>query len=130
MQTKKPIVLVLVRYYLPGDKSGGPVRTITNIVGHLGDDIEFRIVTSDRDALDHPPYSAVSVDSWNRVGKARVYYFSPAKQTIRGLLKLIEATPYDVLYLNSFFDSIFTQRPLMVATKLVAHQARCNCGAR
>ena len=114
MQTKKPIVLALVRYYLPGDKSGGPVRTITNIVDHLGDDIEFRIVTSDRDALDDAPYSAVSVDAWNRVGKARVYYVPPAKQTIRGLLKLIEDTPYDVLYLNSFFDPIFTQRPLMV----------------
>jgi glycosyltransferase involved in cell wall biosynthesis len=113
METNKPIVLTLVRYYLPGYKSGGPVRTITNIVDHLGDDIEFRIVTSDRDALDDEPYSAVSVDAWNRVGKARVYYVSPAKQTIRGFLKLIADTPYDILYLNSFFDPIFTQRPLI-----------------
>ena len=90
-----------------------PCAQSRNIVDHLGDDIEFRIVTSDRDALDDAPYPAVSVDAWNRVGKARVYYVPPAKQTIRGLLKLIEDTPYDVLYLNSFFDPIFTQRPLM-----------------
>jgi len=28
VQIKKTIVLALVRYYLPGDKSGGPVRSL------------------------------------------------------------------------------------------------------
>ena len=50
----------MVRYYLPGYKSGGPVRTIVNLVDHLGDDIDFRIVTSDRDALEDAPYANVS----------------------------------------------------------------------
>src|SRR2546427_3868581 len=113
MPTKKPIVLALVRYYLPGYKSGGPVRTIVNLVDHLSDDIEFLIVTSDRDALDPAPYSDIRVDAWNRVGKALVYYVSPAKQTVRGFLSLIAHTHHDVLYLNSFFDPIFTQRPLL-----------------
>jgi glycosyltransferase involved in cell wall biosynthesis len=113
MHTKKPIVLVLVRYYLPGYKSGGPVRTIANLIDHLSDYIEFRIVTRDRDSLDEAPYPGIKVDAWNRVGKALVYYISPAKQTIRGLLKLLKDTPYDVLYLNSYFDPIFTRRPLL-----------------
>src|SRR6266550_7544221 len=94
MQTKKPIVLVLVRYYLPGYKSGGPVRTIANLVDHLSDDLEFRIVTRDRDSLDELPYPGIKVDAWNRVGKALVYYISPAKQTISGLFKLLKDTPY------------------------------------
>lgn len=93
MQTKKPIVLALVRYYLPGYKSGGPVRTIANLVDHLGDDIEFRVVTSDRDMLDEAAYPAIRVDAWNQVGKALVYYVSPAKQTVRGFLRLIASTP-------------------------------------
>ena len=113
MPTKKPIVLALVRYYLPGYKSGGPVRTIANLVDHLSDDIEFLIVTSDRDVLDGTPYPGIRVDAWNPVGKALVYYVSPARQTIGGFLKLIAYTPHDVLYLNSFFDPIFTQRPLL-----------------
>lgn len=113
MQTKKPIVLVFVRYYLPGDKSGGPVRTITNLVDHMGGEIEFRIVTSDRDALDKVPYPGVRVDAWNRVGEALVYYVPSAKRTFGRFLRLIKNTPYDVLYLNSFFDPIFTQRPLI-----------------
>jgi|APTNR8051073442_1049403.scaffolds.fasta_scaffold02526_8 glycosyltransferase involved in cell wall biosynthesis len=113
MQNKKPIVLTFVRYYLPGYKSGGPVRTIANMVDHLGDNFEFRIITSDRDALDEKPYSGVDVDAWNQVGKADVYYASPNRRSARALAQLITDTPHDVLYLNSFFDPIFTLQPLL-----------------
>ena len=36
-------VLAFVACYLPGYKSGGPVRTITNMVEKLGDEFDFRI---------------------------------------------------------------------------------------
>lgn len=61
MQTRKTIILALVRYCLPGDKSGEPVRSISNIVDQLGDEFVFRIVTSDRDSLDEVPYGGVVV---------------------------------------------------------------------
>lgn len=113
MQTRKTIVLALVRNYLPGHKSGGPVRTISNMVDRLGDEFDFRIVTSDRDWMDEAPYAGVVVDAWNQVGKAQVYYLSPRNRSIPALARLLSNTPYDVLYLNSFFDAVFTQRPLL-----------------
>lgn len=108
-----PVILIFVRCYLPGYKSGGPVRTIANIVDHLGDDFNFCIVTSDRDVLDEKPYPDVDVDAWNRVGKADVYYASPSRRSIHALARLITDTPYDLLYLNSFFDPIFTLQLLL-----------------
>jgi glycosyltransferase involved in cell wall biosynthesis len=113
VQRKKPIILALVHYYLPGYKSGGPVRTIVNMVDHLSDYFDFRIVTSDRDALDEAPYAGVAIDSWNTVGKAQVYYLSPSNRSMRALARIVSDMPYDVLYLNSFFDLVFTQRPLL-----------------
>ena len=113
MQRKTPIILVMVRYYLPGYKSGGPVRTIVNLIDRLGDYFDFRIVTSDRDALEDAPYNNVAIDSWNTVGRAQVYYLSPANFSIRTLARLFSEVPYDVLYLNSFFDPVFTQKPLL-----------------
>lgn len=113
MQTRKTIVLVLVRYYLPGDKSGGPVRSISNIVDQFGGEFDFRIVTSDRDSLDKAPYAGVAVDAWNQVGKAQVYYLSPRNRSVLALARLFCGTPYDLLYLNSFFDPVFTRRPLL-----------------
>lgn len=113
MQRKKPIILALVHYYLPGYKSGGPVRTIVNMVDHLGDYFDFRIVTSDRDNQDEAPYADVAIDSWNTLGKARIYYLSPTNCSMRALVRVLSDLPYDVLYLNSFFDAVFTQRPLL-----------------
>jgi glycosyltransferase involved in cell wall biosynthesis len=106
-------VVACVRHYLPGYRSGGPVRTISNLVEHLGDEIDFRIVTSDRDALAVAPYPNVAIDAWQPVGKARVYYASPSSQTLRGMTAILNAIDYDVLYLNSFFDSRFTILPLL-----------------
>jgi glycosyltransferase involved in cell wall biosynthesis len=113
MQSKRPVILVSLRYYLPGFKSGGPVRTIANMVDHLGDYFDFRIVNSDRDALEEIPYDNVIVDSWNTVGKAQVCYLSPTNRSWRTLARLFFTIPYDVLYLNSFFDPVFTGQPLL-----------------
>jgi glycosyltransferase involved in cell wall biosynthesis len=113
MQKRKTIVLVLVRHYLPGHKSGGPVRSIANMVAQLGDEFDFRIVTSDRDSLDKSPYAGVIINAWNQIGKAQVYYLSPKNRSILALARLLSDTPCDVLYLNSFFDHVFTQRPLL-----------------
>jgi glycosyltransferase involved in cell wall biosynthesis len=113
VQTRKPVILVLVRYYFPGHKAGGPVRSILNMVDQLSDAFDFFIVTSDRDAFDERPYPSVSVDVWNHVGKARVYYLSPRNRSIWALARLLSDKTYDVLYLNSFFDPVFTLGPLV-----------------
>jgi glycosyltransferase involved in cell wall biosynthesis len=111
--SSKPTILTFVAYYLPGYKSGGPVRTIANMVDHLGDEFNFRIVTMDRDFLDKEPYPDIEADTWNQVGKAQVYYASPESLTRAKISRLIRATQHDVLYLNSFFSPRFTVLPLL-----------------
>ena len=107
------MILTFVRYYLPGDKSGGPVRTIANLVDHLGEEFRFRIVSLDRDVRDPAPYPGVEVDAWNRVGRSEVYYVSPGPRALSRLPRLIAETPHDVLYLNSFFDRSFSVSPVL-----------------
>jgi len=109
----KLTVLTFVAYYLPGFKSGGPVRSIANIVEHLGDKIDFRIVTADRDLMDIEPYPNITVNDWNINGKAQVFYASPGNRTVHRFAQLILETPHDALYLNSFFDPVFTFKPLV-----------------
>ena len=110
---KHLVILCFVAYYLPGYRSGGPVRTIANFVDHLGDEFDIRIVTRDRDALDSRPYEGVAIDGWNRVGKASVFYASSKTLTLSGIAKLLCNTPHDILYLNSFFAFKFTTLPLL-----------------
>lgn len=108
-----PKILTFVGTYLPGYKAGGPLRTISNMVDHLIDDFEFWIVTLDRDLGDLLPYPDIQPNKWQRVGGAMVCYLQPENCTIRKMATLIANTPYDVLYLNSFFSAIFTIKPLL-----------------
>lgn len=114
MQAKKLVVLTFIHYYLPGYKSGGPVRTIANMVEKFGDEIEFRIITLDRDIVDIQPYPSIRHNEWNKVGKAYVYYISPAACSSIKLILLIQRTPHDIVYLNSFFDPVFAIYPLLI----------------
>ena len=84
------------------------------MVEQLGDEIDFRIITADRDSGDPGPYPNVTIDGWNQVGKAQVYYASPSGRSLRNLGRLIRNTNHDLLYLNSFFDPVFTTRPLLL----------------
>jgi hypothetical protein len=83
------------------------------MVDHLCDEFEIKIITSYRDLGDEFPYSDVIIDPWITIGNAQVYYASPKSQSFNRLASLIRTSPHDVLYLNSFFQPIFTIRPLV-----------------
>jgi glycosyltransferase involved in cell wall biosynthesis len=83
------------------------------MVDRLRADIEFRIITSDRDLSDRRPYTTVQQDKWTMLDGIPVWYASPSTQKIRALCALISATPHEILYLNSYFDSPFTIGPLI-----------------
>ncbi|RQW28147.1 glycosyltransferase [Rhodobacteraceae bacterium CH30] len=116
MQKSKPKVLLMIKHYLPGHKSGGPVRTISNMVDTLGDSIDFNIITSDRDLGDSHPYENIKTDIWIRTGNANVKYLSNTPSII-SLIKIIKETPHEIIYLNSFFDYQFSIK-VMIAHAL------------
>lgn len=126
----RPVILCFVAYYLPGYRSGGPVRTIANFVEHLGDEFDIRIVTRDRDALDTRRYPNVEVNAWNTVGKAQVFYAAGKTVNLRGIAELMRETPHDVLYLNSFFAFGFTALPLLARRFGMAPRAPCVIAPR
>ena len=109
----KPAILILLRHFLPGYKAGGALRMIANVVEEMGDDLDFRIITSDRDIGDAEPYRNVVVGAWNSVGNAQVLYVSARHQTFAGLAAVIRDTPHQVLYINSYFDPLFSIAPLL-----------------
>ncbi len=116
----KPVILTFVRYYLPGYKSGGPVRTIANMVEALGDEFEFRIVTADRDKFDVSSYPGIDIGKWNRVGKAWVYYTPEKEAKFLKWKDLIAHTRHDVVYFNSFYAPLYTLLPLLAIKLLQA----------
>ena len=112
--SSRPVVLAFTRSYLPGYQAGGPIRTLSNMVDRLGEDLDFRIVTQDRDMNDHVAYPGIDATGWNPRGHSHVRYLSRQQITLRSLARIIREVAPDVVYLNSFFDPLFTQRVLLL----------------
>tara|TARA_B100000795_G_scaffold62178_1_gene41757 strand:- start:2298 stop:3470 length:1173 start_codon:yes stop_codon:yes gene_type:complete len=111
---KKRVLLCFVGHYLPGYRSGGPIRSISNLVENLGDEFKIHIICSDRDLSDKEPYANINTNTWKTVGKAKVFYVSKKNQSFKGIKKLLNETTYDLLYLNSFFSFKSTIIPLLL----------------
>lgn len=107
-------ILAMINRYLPGYKGGGPTRSLVNLAERLGGEFNFRIITLDRDSGDPRQYVGITVNCWQPVNKALVYYVSPRNLSISNLKHLMLGIEYDVLYLNSFFSYAFTIKPLIL----------------
>jgi glycosyltransferase involved in cell wall biosynthesis len=82
------------------------------MVEQLGDQFDFRIITQDRDVGEAGSYPGIEAETWTPLGKGAVYYLSPARISIPKLTSLIRSVKHDILYMNSFFDRVFTTRIL------------------
>lgn len=109
----KKTILLTTRFYKPGYLAGGPVRSISGIVDNLSNDFHWRILTSDRDLNSQAPYANVALDKWVVVNNAEVWYSSKGRNLSLEIVNVISKTPHDVLYLNSFFDPLFSILPVL-----------------
>lgn len=122
MNDIKPTVLIFCGTYLPGYKAGGPIRSIVNLVDRLADFYEFRIITLDRDYGETSPYIGIQTEQWLPVGKANVMYLDRSQVSVFSLRAIIQSFSPDLIYLNSFFDPLFTQRVLWcLKLRLIQH---------
>ncbi len=103
---RKPTVLVSIGNYLPGFKAGGIIRSVENTINHLHGEFDFFVITRDRDLGDTGPYSNIKTNQWQAVGNARVFYLHSDAETLKHMRQLLSETQHDVLYLNSFFDTL------------------------
>ncbi len=113
-------VLAFLRHYLPGYRSGGPIRSVASLVESLGDSYEFLIVTKDRDAGMQSPYEGVPIGQWTSVGKAKVFYVPQDDHGLRTIRRLMAGTAHDILYLNSVYAPESTLMPLLLRAARLA----------
>ena len=111
----KKKILILVDWYEPGFKAGGPIQACKNVVSSLKDKYEFFILCSDRDLGDHIPYQGIETDRWiNNETSVNIWYASPGFMRKQKLLKLLEEVNPDFVYFNSMYSFKYTLFPLWV----------------
>lgn len=111
--SRRPVVLVFAPHYWPAFRAGGAVRTLRNMAAQLGDAIDFRFFTRDRDVGDATPFPGIEPGQWGDVDGARVMYAGDRQRSRSGIARMIRGVDPDVVYLNSFFDASFSLLPLV-----------------
>jgi len=106
-----PTVMILVGCYLPGFRGGGPIQSVWNLTEALGSGQQLLVVTADRDAGSDRPYDGIHDGVFQPLGKCSVRYLKPWEKGL-SLRRLLRSTPYDVLYVNSFFSPRFSILPM------------------
>lgn len=108
-------ILIFIDWFLPGTKSGGPVRSIANLIDHLGNEFEFLVVTRDKDYCDTKSYENIQSDAWNKLGEnLSVFYISDNNLNYRFLKKLVASTLFDVAYINGIYSWFFSILPVIL----------------
>lgn len=107
-------IVTFLHSYLPGNSGVGPMHSISNVAECLGIDFDFKIITSDRGPKDLEPYPGVNSGFWHRIGNADVYYLSSEMRHPRHIRRLLLCLHYDIVYLNSLFNPVFTTQVLFL----------------
>jgi glycosyltransferase involved in cell wall biosynthesis len=111
--SQKRIILLFVDWYSPGYKAGGPITSCVNLVEHLSDEFEFRIVTRNCDYTETEPYPGILPDCWIAQSDGNsIYYFSSGNLTAKNVFRLMDQISFDEVYFNSLYSLYFTLLPL------------------
>ena len=82
-------ILIFIDWYKPAYKAGGPVISISNLVNLLNDEIEFYIITSNKDLNEINPLSKIEFNQWMHLNNTRVMYLDKQNQNIKNFKNLV-----------------------------------------
>ena len=105
-------------WFLPGTNSGGPVRSIANLVSALPE-IDFYIITRNTDYCSTEPYAGIPSNTWVQQGvNVWVYYFSEDQLTKGKMNEVIQGTNAGSLYISGIYSRAFSQWPVSLGKSL------------
>ncbi len=108
-------ILIFIDWFLPGDKAGGPVRSLANILDHTEGKFDFYVITRNTDYCETSPYTDVPSDSWVSYNSStKIWYASKKYQSLRGFRQIIRSISCDMIYLNGIYSPRFSILPLML----------------
>ncbi len=110
----KARVLVMVDWYAPGFKAGGPIRSAVNFADQLEDELDIYVFTTDRDLGDQQAYTGIEMDRWTPRNDHHVLYASPEFLRWGNILAMIKELKPAHILLNSMFSRYGTIYPLLM----------------
>ena len=105
---RKKTILISIGHFTPGNKIGGPLISISNIIENLSPYYKFKVVTSDRDFKEHQPYPGIITNQWIKKDQYEIIYLKRDYFILFRLLFFLKKNNFDIVYLNPLWDPVFS----------------------
>ncbi len=131
MSEDKKSVLVLCPHFEPAYKAGGVVRTLKNFIDMLKGNVEFSVVSSDRDLGDKSSFSNIKINEFMHADGFNTAYSKGYFWYVIFLCKVVfsRCKQFDYVYLNGMFSFKYSILPL-VLFKIFYPSAKIICAIR
>jgi glycosyltransferase involved in cell wall biosynthesis len=106
--------MIMIDWFTPGYKAGGPIQSCANIAFALKDEYEVYVLTTDTDHGENLPYTNIIPNQWTTDidPLINIYYAQKKELTTQQLAKEIDRVQPDYIYLNNVFSPYFVLYPL------------------
>ncbi|MES2628585.1 MAG: glycosyltransferase [Bacteroidota bacterium] len=109
-----PEILILVDWFYPGYRAGGPIVSTLNLAVALRDRYRIKIYTTDTDLGTNEPYPGIKTGEWNRdvIQGVDIFYARKDQLGFSEMKSFIANSGADYVYLNHVFSPKFVLLPL------------------
>lgn len=114
---RKKNIFICIDWFLPAYKAGGPIQSVSNMVTHLKNELNFWIYTSNRDLNETLDLHPKSLNRWIKKDGINIMYADTSHQNVKFIKQLLNTYNFDRVYLNSFFSLKFSILPIILAKK-------------
>ena len=114
MSDNKKKILILIEWFAPGYKAGGPIQSCINMCIALHFQYDVYVLTTDTDHGDTKPYPGICTNQWvpYNLDAVQVWYAPKSSFTGSEMLAVMEKVQPDFIYLNLLFSPLFVIYPL------------------
>lgn len=106
-------IIVLIDWFLPGNKAGGPVKSIYALIKALSNKINFYVITLNTDISSDQQYK-IAPNEWTTYENIQVFYFSKNNFSFKKLTQVIDQINPQLIYINSFWSFKFSILPILL----------------
>lgn len=119
MVCEKKKILIVIDWFVPGYKAGGPIQSTLNVCNALKNTFDIYVLTTDTDHGTDIPYSNIQPNTWlnNIVPGIQIFYCKKQSLNVSSLTQQIKNVSADFIYLNHLFSPYFVILPIWLKWK-------------
>ena len=107
-------LLILIEWFSPGFKAGGPIKSCLNIALALQNDYEIYVLTTDTDHGENLPYKEIKTNKWieDKELNIKIFYIQKSLLSFKHIEQQINFVNPHFIYLNLLFSPKFVIFPI------------------